>query len=953
MQKKLPLIIILIAIVAVATGCSALTVKFDSAGGSPVEIQKVNLDGLVAEPAAPVKEGYTFGGWYLEPEHITRWSFSAKVETNITLYAKWTPKYVSVIFDLNDGTATTRRYSGYYGDKLEMPPAPLKDDFIFDGWYKDKECTEVFTASTFPSETITVYAKWSMETELFSYERKGNAYAIAAKDVAKLGSVVYLPEKYNGLPIVAIRDGGFKGSKIKEVVLPNALMSIGAAAFKDCGNLNKINLDNVLTIGDEAFYGCGALKEANFSGALKNVGKAAFYRCSALSSVALKSDAELGNRVFAECAGLQSADLSAANDVLPADMFYGCVSLRYVSLPKQLKEIGEGAFEGCEALPTLTLPTSLETLGSRAFAYSGITTIAFPDLITVLPDKVMLNCNMLLSVELPENLVEVEEYAFQNCRKLTAIDLPLTLEKIGEGAFEECRSITYAALNGVKEISSYAFAQCVSLEKAVVSSVLENIGEGAFSYCSALSEIKIPKTVCAIGDKAFFSCVSLRRISIPTNLEYLGNEAFMFCTELSYIKYEEINVKYFGVNVFAETGWLSNLPDGVIYMDKALYGYKNKLGTGMIGQSTGYLRVPNSCRIIASGAFRGCKELKKIEFGGPVDFMGDGAFAGSGLTEVTLPQNLTDIGAYMFADCADLKSVTFAGTEKKIGYHAFYRTPLTEVRLPDSATIIDREAFASCVNLRRVYLGKGFNPRNIASYIGESAFADCPVFTSLIFSNENYVGAGNSSFLRYKALPESEAFAIYLPDAFYIDLFRVKDSLQFDPGWKNNKSWIPYFSFGDYLDRLYTASNIVGDFALSATTLIQYLGDDESLELDYVTHIGKYAFAHNATLKNITLKKVTDVAKYAFSSSAVVTVTFEGELTKLGEYAFYDCKNLKEVRFNTTEVPALGKKAFYVNDSGTDVIADVKIYVPPALRDAYLEKKEWAEYADKFASDEP
>lgn len=63
-------------------------VTFDSKGGSAVPSQTVLSS--ATEPEQPVKEGYTFDGWYSDSSCTKAYDFSSKVAGNITLYAKWT-----------------------------------------------------------------------------------------------------------------------------------------------------------------------------------------------------------------------------------------------------------------------------------------------------------------------------------------------------------------------------------------------------------------------------------------------------------------------------------------------------------------------------------------------------------------------------------------------------------------------------------------------------------------------------------------------------------------------------------------------------------------------------------------------------------------------------------------------------------------------------------------------
>lgn len=68
------------------------TVSFDSQGGSPVEaLRDIPGGSTVKMPTEPVRDGYKFGGWFIEAEALTAWNFdTGRVNGNMTLYAKWT-----------------------------------------------------------------------------------------------------------------------------------------------------------------------------------------------------------------------------------------------------------------------------------------------------------------------------------------------------------------------------------------------------------------------------------------------------------------------------------------------------------------------------------------------------------------------------------------------------------------------------------------------------------------------------------------------------------------------------------------------------------------------------------------------------------------------------------------------------------------------------------------------
>ena len=73
------------------------TVSFDSNGGTPVEPQEVEGGKTASRPADPIREGYTFAGWYEDAGFAgSSYDFEGKpVSADITLHAKWVPVTVT------------------------------------------------------------------------------------------------------------------------------------------------------------------------------------------------------------------------------------------------------------------------------------------------------------------------------------------------------------------------------------------------------------------------------------------------------------------------------------------------------------------------------------------------------------------------------------------------------------------------------------------------------------------------------------------------------------------------------------------------------------------------------------------------------------------------------------------------------------------------------------------
>ena len=103
------------------------------------------------------------------------------------------------------------------------------------------------------------------------------------------------------------------------------------------------------------------------------------------------------------------------------------------------------------------------------------------------------------------------------------------------------------------------------------------------------------------------------------------------------------------------------------------------------------------------------------------------AFSGcSGLTSLTIPSSVTEIGSYAFEDCSGLTSLTIPSSVTSIGWYAFEGcSGLTSLTIPSSVTEIGRETFMGCSGLTSLTI-----PSSVTS-IGWSAFSGCSGLTSL------------------------------------------------------------------------------------------------------------------------------------------------------------------------------------------------------------------------------
>jgi len=128
----------------------------------------------------------------------------------------------------------------------------------------------------------------------------------------------------------------------------------------------------VLTIADEAFRNCAQLESINLPDGLVEIGRDAFSG-SALRSVSLPPSVRTLSHAFRDCKQLERARLPRDLRILGPRAFSGCTALTTINLSDTLQDVGEGAFEQCSALTNLNLPPTLLIIREYAFSHCSMT----------------------------------------------------------------------------------------------------------------------------------------------------------------------------------------------------------------------------------------------------------------------------------------------------------------------------------------------------------------------------------------------------------------------------------------------------------------------------------------------------------------------------------------------------------------------------------------------------
>ena len=133
-------------------------------------------------PSGLTKEGYMFGGWFLD-ENFTGSKLEAVPvpagtagQTNIPVmvYAKWTPTPYTIIFNTNGGSDQDALRYTIETETFKLPTRTTKAGYTLVGWYIDEDLTKSYGEVVKGTHgDFTLYAKWELAQYTIEYELYG------------------------------------------------------------------------------------------------------------------------------------------------------------------------------------------------------------------------------------------------------------------------------------------------------------------------------------------------------------------------------------------------------------------------------------------------------------------------------------------------------------------------------------------------------------------------------------------------------------------------------------------------------------------------------------------------------------------------------------------------------------------------------------------------------------
>ena len=364
--------------------------------------------------------------------------------------------------------------------------------------------------------------------------------------------------------------------------------------------------------------------------------------------------------------------------------------------------IGDGVFKGKTALRTVVIPDSVESIGNQAFSgCANLSSVQLPEneKFVTLSSRLFYECKKLKRVKIPNSIISIKDNVFNNCESLEDVNLPNKLNSISYQVFMNVPITKITIPKSLETASGYynganicgAFYNCSTLKEVNFEERVTKIPSRLFAGCNGIEKIVVPNTVTNVEERAFEDCINLEKIEIPDSVINIGDYVFKDCEKLD--------------NII--------IPDTVTKIGQGTYSGCTSLTTA---------KLPNKIVNIPEGMFQDCTSLITIDLPTTITAIKQNAFKNTGLTELTLPENITTIENASFDNCTNLAAINFNNNLKTIGNYAFRNNDaLTEIIIPDNVSTIGDYAFQDSDILTTAIISDS------VTTIGQYIFAHCDV----------------------------------------------------------------------------------------------------------------------------------------------------------------------------------------------------------------------------------
>ena len=736
-------------------------------------------------------------------------------------------------------------------------------------------------------------------------------------------------------------------SLTQDVVLPDTMQTIGAAAFQR-SQITSVNTGGATTIYGFTFASCPNLLYAELPN-VKYIGEGdnnrVFDSCSLLVCVKMPSVVKIsGTLIFWKCVSLRELYMGAKDDgiSLGIEPFSGCDKTKIkLYVPEENLEFYQGKrpgninatmiypqgekmgeelvngfnigtyivsdngnnsyslitsnihYSGVLEIPEIFNGKPITHIYANAFRNQNFTdvTLKLGDTVNSIGAHAFYQRNGLVEVDFGNSLKSIGEYAFASCVNLAQhIVLPDSMERIGGYAFN-ASGILSVDTGGTTTVEGYAFFSCASLTYAKMPEVTtagENSGGYVFWNCYVLTAVDAPKLTTVYGAGMFYNCRSLREMHMCSDnaAVSLGTQPFGGIAKLQMKLFvpEDLVSFYQGKNIINKS---MVYPEGEKIGDKAVNGY-------ILGD---YIVIPNEngyTLVTSNLDFTGDVAVPAEYNNRPITAIYANAFRHQTFTDVnlTLGNNVTTIGDGAFYGIAGLKSVNLDSVTT-IEANAFYGCGIQILNAPKLTSVGDN-AFRKCANLETVSLPK-------IETIGASyVFGECTNLKYVYF--ENIKAVNGQTFNLDNAL---EKITINREINSNGDNMPSKMTIS---SAAPCKIYVPYRSLAAYTDTW--SGKPVVTFDISAThngdTYILSDNNGKYMLIDFIPGqaITDLVLPNSLSAPEIGSISIHTIANETFSAvtETLKSLTLSSTVAQLGDLALTECVALENIYVSNESV---------------------------------------------------
>lgn len=523
MKKKVFALLLIVILCLTIAACvdtevekNNFVVSFDALCEQNISEQTIDKGALATKPTDPVRDGYTFLGWYElngseSGDWGNAWNFEEyTINADVTLYARWSknPEKYSVTF-YNENEQYLKQEDIVSGQIITRPQDPAKTDSVFVGWFKGSENGISNTEYDFSlpiTENLKLYAVW--KDKLFinlNYDGGANTDSVDRIEVAD-GIAYTLPRPlksehtflgwYNGETKVSER-GVFSGA---ESISLTAKWQAGTSGvvYEKGESFAKVVVSPVEV--EEVI-----IAESYDGMMVKEISIGAFENNDKIKKVIIPEGVvDIGETAF--CG-------STIEDVL---------------LPSTVKTIGIDAFYECSNLKTIELNEGLENICTRAFRKTALEEIVIPSTVLKIQNGALNECAQLKKVVFTREKVGDSDITLPE----EGAQAILRLNSAGMMVFVPNSSVQeyFEAWKNQNQWSITTRAAIISSDKMNDEEIIE--GEVLYSYKGTSAEYA-PQNITEVYCGALMNNTHVQTVILDDEVKTIGGAAFKGCTNLT------------------------------------------------------------------------------------------------------------------------------------------------------------------------------------------------------------------------------------------------------------------------------------------------------------------------------------------------------------------------------------------------------------------------------------